>query len=70
MQVFSEVSCFALRICHGTRSFVAYLDGKLNNSLHWYWHSLLDTILGVTPRAIQAIWQTVFMVVVPNMMGI
>lgn len=25
---------------------------------------------GVTPRAVQAIWQTVFMVVVPNMMGI
>jgi len=25
---------------------------------------------GVTPRAVQAIWQTVFMVVVPNLMGI
>jgi hypothetical protein len=24
---------------------------------------------GVTPRAIQAVWQTVFMVVVPNMLG-
>ena len=25
---------------------------------------------GVTPRGIQAIWQTVFMVVVPNVLGI
>ena len=25
---------------------------------------------GVTPRAVQAVWQTVFMVVVPNLLGL
>lgn len=41
-----------------------------------YWDQIVEAggypglFRGVTPRAIQAIWQTVFMVVVPNMMGI
>lgn len=41
-----------------------------------YWDKMVEEqgypglFRGVTPRAIQAIWQTVFMVVVPNMMGI
>jgi len=41
-----------------------------------YWHSISEAegwqglFRGVTPRGIQAIWQTVFMVVVPNLMGI
>jgi hypothetical protein len=41
-----------------------------------YWQDIVDEdgypglFRGVTPRGIQAIWQTIFMVVVPNMMGI
>lgn len=41
-----------------------------------YWNQLVEEqgyaglFRGVTPRAIQAVYQTVFMVVIPNMMGI
>lgn len=41
-----------------------------------YWDSIVQQqgyvglFRGVTPRAIQAVWQTVFMVVVPNMLGL
>jgi Mitochondrial carrier protein len=41
-----------------------------------YWNSIVDEygyqglFRGVTPRAMQAIWQTVFLVVVPNLMGL
>ncbi|CAB9507463.1 mitochondrial [Seminavis robusta] len=41
-----------------------------------YWSDMVEEqgyqglFRGVTPRGIQAIWQTVFMVVVPNMMGL
>ena len=41
-----------------------------------YWDAIVDEsgypglFRGVTPRAIQAIWQTVFLVVVPNLMGL
>ena len=33
-------------------------------------HGIPGLFRGVTPRAIQAVWQTVFMVVVPNILGI
>jgi len=41
-----------------------------------YWQELIDAdglpglFRGITPRALQAVWQTVFLVVVPNIMGI
>lgn len=41
-----------------------------------YWDDIVEEsgykglFRGITPRAIQAIWQTVFLVVVPNIMGI
>jgi hypothetical protein len=50
--------------------------GKATKSLGGYWNCVVEEqgytglFRGVTPRGIQAIWQTVFMVVVPNMMGI
>ena len=50
--------------------------GKTPKSFGQYWSHMVDEqgypglFRGVTPRGIQAIWQTVFMVVVPNMMGI
>lgn len=50
--------------------------GVPTKSLGGYWDDIVATqgypglFRGVTPRGIQAIWQTVFMVVVPNMMGI
>jgi hypothetical protein len=45
-------------------------------SMAQYWDAIVDEsgypglFRGVTPRAIQAIWQTVFLVVVPNLMGL
>jgi len=50
--------------------------GKPPKSMGKYWSDIVEEqgypglFRGVTPRGIQAIWQTVFMVVVPNMMGI
>lgn len=50
--------------------------GKSPKSFGTYWNEIAEEqgfaglFRGVTPRGIQAIWQTVFMVVVPNMMGI
>jgi hypothetical protein len=50
--------------------------GKKSKSFGTYWTEMVQEqgypglFRGVTPRSIQAIWQTVFMVVVPNMMGI
>jgi hypothetical protein len=50
--------------------------GKDAKSFGGYWNDIVEEkgyaglYRGVTPRGIQAIWQTVFMVVVPNMMGI
>jgi len=50
--------------------------GKEAKTFGQYWKDMVDEqgypglFRGVTPRGIQAIWQTVFMVVVPNMMGI
>lgn len=50
--------------------------GKSSKPASYYWNKIVDEegyaglFRGVTPRAIQAIWQTVFMVVVPNMLGI
>ena len=34
------------------------------------WRSYIAPFRGVTPRAIQAVWQTLFLVVVPNLFGI
>lgn len=50
--------------------------GKNHRSFGAYWNEIVEKegypglFRGVTPRGIQAIWQTIFMVVVPNMMGI
>lgn len=50
--------------------------GKKPESMGTYWNEIVakdgyqGLFRGVTPRAVQAIWQTVFLVVVPNMMGI
>lgn len=50
--------------------------GKNPKSMSEYWTAIVDEsgypglFRGVTPRAIQAIWQTTFLVVVPNLMGI
>lgn len=50
--------------------------GVPTKSFGQYWSDIVEEqgypglFRGVTPRGIQAIWQTVFMVVVPNMMGI
>mmetsp|Transcript_12794 Transcript_12794/g.36123 ORF Transcript_12794/g.36123 Transcript_12794/m.36123 type:complete len:184 (+) Transcript_12794:739-1290(+) len=50
--------------------------GKDSQSFGYYWKEISDEngiqglFRGVTPRGIQAIWQTVFMVVVPNILGI
>jgi Mitochondrial carrier protein len=50
--------------------------GVPTKSFGKYWSDMVEEqgypglFRGVTPRGIQAIWQTVFMVVVPNMMGI
>jgi hypothetical protein len=50
--------------------------GKPSKSVGQYWNEIVEDqgyqglFRGVTPRGIQAIWQTVFMVVVPNVMGI
>ena len=45
-------------------------------SMSQYWDTIVEEqgypglFRGVTPRAIQAVWQTVFLVVVPNLMGL
>jgi Mitochondrial carrier protein len=51
-------------------------QGKNPKSMQEYWNDIVaeqgytGLFRGVTPRAVQAIWQTVFLVVVPNLMGI
>jgi hypothetical protein len=50
--------------------------GKDSRSFGQYWNDIVDDqgyaglFRGWTPRTIQAAWQTIFMVVVPNMLGI
>jgi Mitochondrial carrier protein len=50
--------------------------GKQSKPFRQYWNSIVEEqgyeglFRGVTPRGIQAIWQTIFMVAVPNMLGI
>jgi hypothetical protein len=50
--------------------------GKSAKSMGEYWNAIRDEegyaglFRGVSPRAIQAVWQTCFLVVVPNLMGI
>jgi hypothetical protein len=50
--------------------------GRRAMSFGQYWTDIVDEqghvglFRGWTPRTIQAIWQTIFMVVVPNMLGI
>lgn len=46
-----------------TKSFAGYWDYIVESS------GYEGLFRGVTPRAIQACWQTIFMVVVPNMLG-
>lgn len=49
--------------------------GNRKKTFGQYWDDIVERdgfqglFRGVTPRGIQAIWQTVFMVVVPNMIG-
>lgn len=49
--------------------------GRQPKTFKGYWDEIVEKqgyaglFRGVTPRGIQAIWQTVFMVVVPNMLG-
>lgn len=49
--------------------------GREAKTFKGYWDDIVEKqgyaglFRGVTPRAIQAVWQTVFMVVVPNMLG-
>lgn len=51
-------------------------QGKELKPMRAYWDEIVaesgyaGLFRGVTPRAVQAIWQTVFLVVVPNLMGI
>jgi hypothetical protein len=51
-------------------------SGKKPNTMAGYWRDTIEeegwkgVYRGITPRAMQAIWQTCFMVVVPNVMGI
>jgi hypothetical protein len=50
--------------------------GREPQTMPQYWDQIVDTqgypglFRGITPRALQAIWQTTFLVVFPNMMGI
>jgi len=50
--------------------------GKQAKTFGQYWDDIVEEggytglFRGVTPRGIQAIWQTVFMVTVPNLLGI
>jgi hypothetical protein len=50
--------------------------GRPPKSISGYWSEMIESegypglFRGVTPRALQSIWQTIFMVVVPNLMGI
>eukprot|EP00549_Striatella_unipunctata_P004681 CAMPEP_0118710540 /NCGR_PEP_ID=MMETSP0800-20121206/23447_1 /TAXON_ID=210618 ORGANISM="Striatella unipunctata, Strain CCMP2910" /NCGR_SAMPLE_ID=MMETSP0800 /ASSEMBLY_ACC=CAM_ASM_000638 /LENGTH=279 /DNA_ID=CAMNT_0006614751 /DNA_START=274 /DNA_END=1113 /DNA_ORIENTATION=+ len=50
--------------------------GNEAKSFPEYWNDIVDAngvpglFRGVTPRSIQAIWQTCFMVVVPNVLGV
>jgi len=50
--------------------------GIESGSFGYYWNEIKDEqgiaglFRGISPRGIQAIWQTVFMVVVPNLLGI
>lgn len=49
--------------------------GRPTKSFFGYWNDIVEDsgyaglFRGVTPRAIQACWQTIFMVVVPNVLG-
>mmetsp|Transcript_27503 Transcript_27503/g.40633 ORF Transcript_27503/g.40633 Transcript_27503/m.40633 type:complete len:345 (+) Transcript_27503:111-1145(+) len=50
--------------------------GKPAKTFRQYWNDIVEEqgyqglYCGVTPRGIQAIWQTVFMVTVPNLLGV
>lgn len=50
--------------------------GRTPKTTSEYWNSIVEErgyqglFRGVTPRGVQAVWQTVFMVVVPNLLGI
>ena len=49
---------------HPTKSFMGYIQQEMDAG------GIPALFRGVSPRALQAIWQTVFMVVVPNVLGI
>ena len=46
------------------KTFGGYIDSRIEEG------GVPALFRGVTPRAVQAIWQTVFMVVVPNLLGL
>ena len=66
------VSCWNTRILAQRDSSM----GKTPKPIVEYWRDTIQTdgyaalFRGVTPRALQSVWQTTFMVVVPNLMGI
>jgi hypothetical protein len=51
-------------------------SGREPKTMTGYWGDIVETqgypglFRGITPRALQAVWQTCFLVVVPNLMGI
>lgn len=51
-------------------------SGRTPKSSRQYWNDIVEQqgyvglFRGVTPRALQAVWQTFFLVVIPNLMGI
>ena len=51
-------------------------QGQMPKTMSEYWNDIVEDtgyhglFRGITPRALQAIWQTVFLVVVPNIMGL
>lgn len=51
-------------------------QGKQAQTMGYYWNDIVERdgysglFRGYTPRAVQAIWQTFFLIVVPNIMGI
>lgn len=51
-------------------------SGHPPRSMLYYWKKVVDErgisglYRGVTPRGLQAVWQTIFMVVVPNILGV
>jgi len=57
-------------ISHPCNSYIHNMLNFSHNSFCCISKGIPGLFRGVTPRGIQAIWQTVFMVVVPNVLGV